>query len=96
MKVKFLTPWSNGTPNVFQIGSTLEVDNALGRALVAEGTAVEMPEDTPSRIDPTGYDGCNPPSARGALEPVCADNQSEDAPTEGPQETRGAKRPAKA
>jgi len=60
MKVQLLKEIDN-EPAIFPIGSVIQVTDSDGQALIDAGTAKRVPDETPARIDPTGYMGCVPP-----------------------------------
>ena len=67
MKLKLLKDWSPYYPLVWHAGYTFEMaGDAEPQKLIDEGIAIRMPDNTPSRIDATGYNGCIPPEGGNA------------------------------
>jgi len=60
MKIQLLKEINN-EPAIFPIGSVIQVTDADGQALIDAGSAKRVPDETPARVDPTGYMGCVPP-----------------------------------
>jgi hypothetical protein len=62
MKIQLLQEVNN-EPAVFPIGSVIQVSDSDGQAMIDNGIGKRVPDDTPSRLDPTGYMGCVPPQS---------------------------------
>lgn len=60
MKIQLLQEINN-EPAVFPVGSVIQVSDTDGQAMIDNGIGKRVPDDTPSRLDPTGYMGCVPP-----------------------------------
>lgn len=60
MKIQLLQEVNN-EPAVFPVGSVIQVSDTDGQAMIDNGIGKRVPDDTPSRLDPTGYMGCVPP-----------------------------------
>jgi hypothetical protein len=60
MKIQLLQEVNN-VPAVFPVGSVIQVSDSDGQAMIDNGIGKRVPDETPSRIDPTGYMGCVPP-----------------------------------
>lgn len=59
-RVKLKVEIDNGGP-IFPVGSVIEVEDSVAAALIGENKAVEVPLNTPCRINADGYDNCMPP-----------------------------------
>lgn len=100
MKIKLLAPFDGGYGTIWLAGATLEMDDSYANGLIANGTAKQMPDNTPARLDPTGYVGCNPPNEAPSPAPLGVLSNETDAQTRSdlppPIETKGPKNQGKA